>query len=310
MKTRIIAVCLSLVFVISVAYAIEDPAGILFVGGNQETSDIYLWQPGNESGTVKALCQTSAKEGNAQWWAHKQLIVASREIEPDRYGLIAINHELKTVWVCEDPIGSLGWPVPSPWDNRILCVRAGGNGLVQPGFIEYPHGTFSPFEFAGLSGGQLAWLSPEIIQLSRVTADGFSLTQRNLISGEEKIIVSGGNNWQSCVNAEAGVNLFVRRVGQVGSIFRLFQLPDQSWEYQNYTNARTYDWQPTLSADGKNLIFRSLRNGHFVTVMSSLTNSAAPEKILPIEGFSQIFFPTELDRPTVELLLNSAPDPE
>lgn len=299
-RALLLGVCLFLSA--SALSAIENPAGVLFVGVKNETSDIYLWRP---DCSIKALCQTPEKEGNAQWWSHEQLIVASRETETDRYGLIAVNSDLQTVWVAQDPIGSLGWPVPSPWDNRILCVREGGNGLVQPGMITYPHGTFEPFDFNGLSGGQPAWLAPDKIQLSRVTESGFVITHRDLNSGEEKVIVSGGNNWQSCV--APGVNLFVRRAGQIGSIFRLFQLPDQSWEYENLTNARTYDWQPTVSPDGEAFLFRSLRNGFFVTVMRSLTDSAAPERILPIEGFTQIYFPSILDAKTVNLLTDSTP---
>ncbi|MFZ5951892.1 MAG: hypothetical protein ACOYXC_14390 [Candidatus Rifleibacteriota bacterium] len=268
----------------------------MFVGVVDETSDIYLWQSGSGNGSIKALTITPEKEGNACWWPQKKLILASRETEPGRYGLVAIDSRLETIWTCEDPIGSLGWPVPSPWDNRILCVRECGDGTVQPGMVTMPEGNFEPFEFNGLSGGQLAWLAPDMVQLSRVTQAGFVITHRDLQTREEKIIVSGGNNWQSHINVATGNNLFVRRAGQIGSIFRLLRTDEQKWEYENLTNARTYDWQPSLSTDGAQLIFRSLRNGFFVTVVRSMADSS-PEKelILPIEGFSQIYFPVIVD---------------
>lgn len=305
MKSKISITCLLLVLVPILVSAVEIPAGVIFVGVKNSTSDIFLWQPDGGSGSIKPLTKTPEKEGNAQWWPHRKLILASREIEENRYGLVAIDSELKTVWVAEDPIGSLGWPVPSPWDDRILCVRECGNGMVQPGMIVYPDGIFEPFDFNGLSGGQLAWLAPDRVQLSRVTENGFAITHRDLSTNEEKIMVSGGNNWQSYVNAAAGVNLFVRRVGQIGSIFRLSKNSSDQWDYENLTNARTYDWQPGLSADGKTLIFRSLRNGLFVTVVRGLAESAEKEKILPITGFSQIFFPSILEPETVSSLMQA-----
>lgn len=281
-------------------FAAEGPAGVLFVGVRDGASDIYLWTPQE----TRPLTRTPAKEGNACWWPRKELILASRELEPDRYGLVAINSQLKTIWVCDDPVGSLGWPVPSPWDDRILCVRAGADGLVHPGVVTFPEGDFMPFTFSDMSGGQLAWLTPDKIQLSRVTAEGFVITHRYLVSGEEKIILSGGNNWQSVVGHPGGQPvMFVRRVGQVGSIFRLWQNQDQSWEYEDFTNARTYDWQPALSPDSSTLIYRSLRQGFFVTVIRDFTNPSLPEKILPIEGFAQIYFPTILDAQTTASLL-------
>jgi hypothetical protein len=174
--------------------------------------------------------------------------------------------------------------------------------MVQPGMIVYPDGIFEPFDFNGLSGGQLAWLAPEKVQLSRVTQGGFVITQRDLTTNEEKILVSGGNNWQSHINAKADVNLFVRRVGQIGSIFKLFKTSNGGWDYENLTNARTYDWQPGLSADGKTVIFRSLRNGFFVTVVRGIDEAAEQEKTLPIEGFAQIYFPSILEPETVKIL--------
>ncbi len=310
MKIKLLV--LNICFIFSAAVnllAVEMPAGVLFVGVVNETSDIYLWQPDSGKGSIKALTSTPEKEGNACWWPHKKLILASRETEPGRYALVAVNSRLETVWKCEDPIGSLGWPVPSPWDNRILCVRECGDGKVQPGMVTMPEGNFEPFEYEGLSGGQLAWLAPDKVQLSRVSQAGFMITHLDLPTREEKVIVSGGNNWQSHINAATGQNLFVRRAGQIGSIFRLFCTDEQKWEYENLTNARTYDWQPSLSADGTSLIFRSLRNGFFVTVVRSMDDSS-PEKelILPIDGFSQIYFPVILDGSVVSLFSQNQPD--
>ncbi|GAB4266459.1 MAG: hypothetical protein Kow0029_00150 [Candidatus Rifleibacteriota bacterium] len=293
------------VFWVAEVSAQSLPAGVLFVGENQGHSDIYLWQPvlNGESGYITPLTVTSEKEGNARWWNHKEVILASRELSGNRYGIIAIDSNLETIWKYEDPTGSLGWPVPSPWDDRILCVRALGNGFVQPGMITYPDGNFEPFDFNGLQGGQLAWLAPDKIQLSRVTPSGFVITQRELSTGEEKIIVSGGNNWQSFVNLPARQNLFVRRVGQIGSIFRLFQDENQVWDYENVTNARTYDWQPSTSEDGRTLIYRSLRGGRFQTIIRDL--ETGKEKLLNITGFSKIFFPMIVEPEVVQKLLSS-----
>ncbi len=281
----------------------EMPAGILFVGVDNETSDIYLWLPSVEGGQAVPLTRTPQKEGNACWWARNSLILASREQTDGNYGLVAINDKLKTIWELNDPFGSLGWPVPSPYDNRILCVRALSDGFVQTGIVNYPDGGFEPFEFAGLAGGQLAWLSPDKIMLSRVTADGFVITHRELSTGSETVIVSGGQNWQSHVNEATGRMFFVRRVGQTGSIFELFQNADHSWEYENITNGRVYDWQPGTSSDGRTLIYRSLRDGRFETAIRDLTSGQ--EKQLAMPGFSQIYFPVILERDTCEKLLQS-----
>jgi Tol biopolymer transport system component len=286
----------------AVCLAQQTPAGVLFVGVKNNSSDIYLWLPDGETGQAMPLTQTPQKEGNARWWPGKKLILASREISENHYGIVALDSSLKTVWTCEDPVGSLGWPVPSPYDDRILCVRQVGNGFVQTGFVTYPDGDFTPLEFNGLSGGQLAWLAPDKIQLSRVTTEGFVITQRDLNTHEEKIIVRGGNNWQSFVD-EHGNNLFVRRVGQTGSIFQLFKDDDDAWEYENVTNARTYDWQPSTSPDGQTMIFRSLRGGRFFTVTRNLKTGA--EKVLPMPGFAEIYFPMILDAETVQTLVNA-----
>jgi hypothetical protein len=276
------------------------PAGVLFVGVQNETSDIYLWVPDANSSKIYPLTRTPVKEGNAQWWPRNKLVLASREQANGKYGLVAIDSSLKTVWTKTDPDGSLGWAVPSPWDNRILAVRGLSNGFVETGIIDYPDGKFTPFSYKGLSGGQLAWLSPDKIMLSRVTQSGFIITNRDLNTGEEVEVVSGGQNWQSYANAEAGKFLFVRRVGQVGSIFELFKDSDGKWGYQNVTNARAYDWQPSTSRDGKTMIYRSLRNGRFKTIIRDF--ASAKELELAIEGFSEIYFPVILDAETTHLL--------
>lgn len=300
MRKSFLAMIILIAGVIVPGQAREMPAGILFVGVASETSDIYLWQQCAEGQKITPLTRTPQKEGNAQWWARKGLILASRELLPDRYGLIAIDEKLKTVWNLTDPFGSLGWPVPSPWDDRILCVRALDNGFVQTGIVNFPDGAFEPFAFDGLAGGQLAWLSPDRIMLSRVTEQGFTITHRDLSTGHEEVIVSGGQNWQSYVNQATGRMFFVRRSGQTGSIFELFKDSEGRWEYENLTNGRTYDWQPSTSADGQTLIYRSLREGFFHTILRDL--ATGKEKSVEIKGFSQIYFPMIVDQATVERL--------
>ncbi len=312
MRKSLLAMIILLAAVIAPGQAQEMPAGILFVGVASETSDIYLWHQSSEGNKVTPLTRTPQKEGNAQWWAQKGLILASRESSPDRYGLIAIDEKLKTVWNLTDPGGSLGWPVPSPWDDRILCVRALDNGFVQTGIVSFPQGAFEPFDFDGLAGGQLAWLAPDRIMLSRVTEQGFMITHRDLNTGKEEVIVSGGQNWQSYVNQATGRMFFVRRHGQTGSIFELFKDAEGRWEYDNLTNARTYDWQPSTSPDGQTLIYRSLREGFFQTILRDL--ATGNEKTIEIKGFSQIYFPIIVDHEAVERLtaqtLPTAESPE
>ncbi len=304
MRKLLVALITLLVAVIVPGQAQEMPADMLFVGVASETSDIYLCQPLAEGSKITPLTRTPQKEGNAQWWAHKGLILASRELSPDRYGLIAIDERLETVWNLTDPFGSLGWPVPSPWDNRILCVRALDNGFVQTGIVSFPDGAFEPFAFEGLAGGQMAWLAPDRIMLSRVTEQGFMITHRDLNTGHEEMIVSGGQNWQSYVNQSTGRMFFVRRNGQTGSIFELFKDSEGRWEYDNLTNARTYDWQPSTSADGQTLIYRSLRAGFFQTILRDL--ATGNEKTIEIKGFSQIYFPMIIDQKTVDRLTATA----
>lgn len=302
-KARIILFII-LLSITTAAWAQETPAGILFVGANDGSSEIYLWQPDGEKGVISSLTSTTAKEGNACWWSHKGLVLASREMSPDHYGLIAMNERHETVWQLEDPLGSLGWPVPSPWDDRILCVRGMSDGSVQAGMVVFPDGGFEPFEFEGLSGGQLAWLSPDRVLLSRVTAAGFTINQRNISSGAEEVIVSGGQNWQCHVNQTSGRIFFVRRAGQISSIFELFKDAQDRWQYENVSNARTYDWQPGVSRDGDTLIYRSLRNGRFCTILRDIASGA--EKLIDLGEFAQVYFPVILERADVERLLAGA----
>lgn len=276
----------------------QVPEGVLFVGVRNETSDIYLLKPGEPQNSLLNITSSPQKEGNACWWARHSVILASREVRPDHYALIAVNPSGETVWTLEDPLGSLGWPVPSPWDDRILCVRGFSNGFVQTGVVSFPDGNFEPLDFQGLSGGQLAWLTADRVVLSRVTAGGFNLHLRDMETGSETELVSGGNNWQAHINSSTGRVFFVRRVGQTGSIFEL-TCSNGQWEYANLTNARTYDWQPSTSYDGQTLIYRSLRDGRFFTIIKDL--GSGNEKVLELEGFSQIYFPTILDWDVCEL---------
>lgn len=286
------------------AVAQEIPAGILFVGVVNESSDIYLCRPSSDGNSAIPLTRTPQKEGNACWWERNGLILASREQADGSYGLIALNDRLETVWQLNDPLGSLGWPVPSPWDDRILCVRSLSNGFVETGVVNFPDGGFEPLDYEGLAGGQLAWLSPDKIMLSRVTPDGFVITHRELSTGIEQVIVSGGQNWQSHVNEQSGRMFFVRRVGQTGSIFELFKTPDGSWEYENLTNGRVYDWQPGTSNDGRTMIYRSLRAGRFETIIRDMAEGT--EQQLDMPGFTQIYFPTILEAATCNRLISSA----
>jgi len=275
--------------------------GVLFVGVKNGSSDIYLWQDVPVGDSLLNITSSPQKEGNACWWNRHSVILASREISPDHYALIAVNAAGETIWTLEDPVGSLGWPVPSPWDDRILCVRGFSNGFVQTGVVNFPDGSFEPLEFEGLSGGQLAWLAPDKILLSRVTAGGFCLHLRDLDTGKEVELVSGGNNWQSHINSSTGRMFFVRRSGQTGSIFELVNNNGQ-WEYDNLTHARTYDWQPSTDLAGETLIYRSLRDGRFSTVVRDL--HSGNEKVLGIEGFSQIYFPVIVEKDVCALFNN------
>ncbi len=282
------------------AQAIESPQGILFVGEKNESSDIYLWR----NNQLINLTQTAQKEGNACWWRHKGLILASRQLKAEQYELIALNTKGETVWQKNDKAGSLGWPVPSPWDNRILCVRGHNSGFVETGVIEFPDGEFKPLSFNNLSGGQLAWLAPDKIMLSRVTEQGFVITHRNLSTGVEEIIVSGGNNWQSHVNQASGRMFFVRRAGQKGSIFELFTDETGRWQYANLTNARAYDWQPSTNQAGNTLIYRSLRDGRFNTVLRDL--QTGKERMIELPNFANIYFPIILEKEDLELMETSS----
>jgi len=296
-KLMLLAVMLITAITVS---AQEIPAGLLFVGVVNESSDIYLWLPEENGGRAVNLSNTPQKEGNACWWQRKGLILASREQQNGNYGLVALDSQGKTVWELNDPFGSLGWPVPSPFDDRILCVRALSDGFVQTGIVNYPDGGFEPFEFEGLAGGQLAWMNPDLIMLSRVTGEGFTINHRELSSDSEQTIVRGGQNWQSHVNAATGRMFFVRRVGQNGSIFELFKDATGHWEYENITNGRMYDWQPSTSSDGSILIYRSLRDGRFETIIRDL--ATGKEKQIDMPGFAQIYFPIILDQATCAAL--------
>ena len=133
-------------------------------------------------------------------------------------------------------------------------------------------------------------MNPDLIMLSRVTSEGFTINHRELSSGNEQTIVRGGQNWQSHVNAATGRMFFVRRVGQTGSVFELFKDTTGHWEYENITNGRMYDWQPSTSSDGSTLIYRSLRDGRFETIVRDLATGR--EKQIDMPGFTQIYFPT------------------
>lgn len=126
------------------------------------------------------------------------------------------------------------------------------------------------------------------------------LTHRELSTGNEEVVVSGGLNWQSYVNEGTGRMFFVRRVGQISSIFELCKDATGKYEYTNLTNGRSYDWEPATSADGETLIYQSLRDGSFKTIIRNLATGS--EKQISLPGFSQIYFPTILDPETCQKL--------
>jgi hypothetical protein len=84
----------------------------------------------------------------ACWWRHKGLFLASRQLKADQHGLIALNAKGETVW------------------QNLLCVRGHSSGFVETGVIEFPDGDFKPLDYNNLSGGQLAWVTPDKIMMT------------------------------------------------------------------------------------------------------------------------------------------------
>ncbi|MBF0407238.1 MAG: PD40 domain-containing protein [Candidatus Riflebacteria bacterium] len=301
---------------------------ILFSGKINNVWDIYTCNTDGED--VKAVTDTLLPEGNPIFWHRKNLVLSSFMNDEGRFGIQAIDLSGKIVWSYSEKDCSIGWPCPSPFDDRILAVCEASDASVRPGVINFPEKKFDVF-FENenyTSGGQMAWIDSENILVTRTFRRNaiFSETVRevrnsstsgNLISGryllesfmtdrsessdiltrsitgnDEKVLVSGGRNWLPCSNPTNGGSpfFFTRRVGQISSIFSLFKDNSNVWNYENVTNSRIYDWQPSISPDGSQLIFLSLRDGNFRIILREIAENSEREIVL--KGFEQIFHPT------------------
>lgn len=276
---------------------------ILFSGKKNNQWDLYLWTKNGSDYKSIAITNNSEMEGNPVYWERNGIIIAScGKNEASKFGLVAYNLSGKKIWELTDEHGSIGWAVPSPRDNRILAVRELADGWTQPGIISYPDGKFIPFADKEAPGGQMAWLSSNKILLSRKTPTGFDIFERNLETEKETPVVQGGVNWQTIANKKGTLALFVRRVGNVSSIFKLFKTQDQKWDYSNVTNSRTYDWQPSLNDDSTYLIYQSLIQRNFKNLLINLKTGES--KMLDIIGFKQIYHPSFIPRAAAKYILN------
>ncbi|MFZ2960190.1 MAG: hypothetical protein WA705_25185 [Candidatus Ozemobacteraceae bacterium] len=210
----------------------EEPAtpalpdgGLLFSGKRDNQWDLYVWQPRPSGDAVYALTHTSQAEGNPVYWSRHNLFLCSTAREDGRFVLAAYTKNGSEAWSIELPDASLGWPQPSPWDDRILAVREDPQtGMTAPGIVNYPDGGFEPFPEADFPGGQPIWVNPDQVLISRVRGQEFDLCLRRLSTGAEETLVSGGKNWLSAASPVGGEPFFfTRRVGQASSIFRLTQ---------------------------------------------------------------------------------------
>lgn len=291
------------------ASSLPDSGGLLFSGKVGEQWDLYFFTPGptgttEGAGTIRALTSTPQAEGNPVWWARHGVVLCSRQADDGRFVLAAIDPvNGSETWRSKEPMqaGNLGWPQPSPWDDRILAVLEDpATGFTRPGIVEFATGEFAPFPDleSGEPGGQPVWVDVDRVLLSRVHPQGFDLTERRLSTGEEKRLVQGGRNWLPAANPMGGGPfVFVRRVGQNSSIFQLSERISGSgnWTYENLTNARQYDWEPSISADGRWLAYQSMRNGTFKTVVRRLADGA--ETLVEFPGIAQIFHPSWVELP-------------
>ncbi len=268
------------------------PGSLLFSGRQNDIWDLYLWTTDSTGyGRITAITATPEPEGNPVYWAAKKLILCSK---PGSHGLFEIcaldlfGREVRRIGLAEY---SLGWPQPSPDDRRIAAVREDPRtGRSDPGVIDWETGVFQPLDELAAPGGQPAWLDADRLLISRVTSAGFDLCLHRLSTGEESTLVSGGKNWQpATLGSPSQPMLFTRRVGQISSIFRLRPVGD-SFEYDDFSFSRTYDWMPSLTPDGRTAVFLSLRDGRFAVVVRSLIDSS--EFVLPIDGFQSIYHPT------------------
>ncbi|RCK80650.1 MAG: hypothetical protein OZSIB_2963 [Candidatus Ozemobacter sibiricus] len=271
------------------------PAGrLLFSGERNGQWDLYQWVPEpGPHGTIVPLTRTPEPEGNPVWWPRHRLILCSRRQPDGRWGLVALRLDGTTAWTLTDPLGNLGWPQPSPWDDRILAVREDPvTGFTQPGWCVFPDGGFQPIGGTeDPAGGQMAWIAPDEILVTRVSPQGSDLCHRLLSTGEERPLVQGGRNWLPAAAPSGGPPFFfTRRVGQTGSIFSLRPRPDAPWDYDPCTLGRPYDWQPAVTPDREGLLFLSLRDGRFRVVWRRLDDGHEQE--IPLTGFTGIYHPT------------------
>lgn len=288
------------------AATLPDTGGILFSGRVGQQWDLYYWQPvsGGQAGeagvgVVRALTATPHAEGNPVFWARHGVVLCSRQADDGRFVIAAIDPATGSeTWRSVEPAhgGNLGWPQPSPWDDRILAVLEDpATGFTRPGILDFATGVFNAFDGleSGEPGGQPVWIDADRILLSRVHPAGFDLVERRLSSGEERRLVQGGRNWLPASNPSGGGPfVFTRRVGQNSSIFSLAEPVSgaSDWTYENLTNARQYDWEPALSADGAWLVYQSMRDGRFQTVVRRLMDGA--ETIVEFPGIAQLFHPS------------------
>lgn len=279
---------------VEAAQPLPLPEGMLLFSGKRDGQwDLYLWNPEPAlEGTVTAITRTAEPEGNPVWWPRQRMVVCSQQWADGRWALMGFSLDGAEIWHQATPRANLGWPQPSPWDNRVLAVREDpATGETQPGMCEYPRLGFKPFPPTGAPGGQMAWVSPEEILVTRQSGEGFDLCHRSMIGGEERVLVHGGRNWLPAAAPAGGAPLlFTRRAGQTGSVFRLLPRPDAPWEYEDCTLARTYDWQPAVTPDGEGVVFLSLREGRFRVVYRRL--DGAGEREIPLPGFTAVYHPS------------------
>ena len=287
-----------------------ESGGILFSGAVGERWDLYFFTPAPTAsdagtGTLRALTSTPGAEGNPAWWPRRGLVLCSRQAEDGRFVLAAIDPATGSeTWRSAEPPegGNLGWPQPSPWDDRILAVLEDpATGFTRPGIVEFATGKFTAFCDlpGGEPGGQPAWVDADRVLLSRVHPQGFDLVERRLSTGEERKLVQGGRNWLPASSPSGGGPfVFTRRVGQNSSIFTLAERVPGSgdWTYENLTNAAQYDWEPAISADGNWLVYQSLRGGNFRTVVRRLADGQ--ETIVEFPGIAKVFHPSWVTLPT------------
>ena len=270
------------------------PGGVLFSGRIGEQWDLFLWKPNIGTGTLYNLTHSPEAEGNPIYWIQKKCFLYSCQQPDGTFSLIARDTHETIVASFSAPCGNLGWPQPSPWDDRILAVQENTTtGWTSPGIISFPNGTFEAFPVTDAPGGQAAWISPNQIFLSRVKSGNFSLVVRNLQDNRETLLLEDGRNWLSTANPLGGPPFFfARRVGQKSGIYQVLSdsAAETGWSIKETTTGNMYDWQPSVTPDGRHLVYLSLRNGYFQPILRDLDNGG--EDILPITGFDQIFHPS------------------